>query len=55
MLKKSLNSYPKALRRVKFQDPETGKEIRLLTNNFELPPLTIALLYKKRWQIELFF
>lgn len=55
LLKKSLKAYPEKLRRVKFKDPDTGKEITLLTNNFDLPPLIIAQLYKKRWQIELFF
>jgi len=55
VLKKSLKAYPEKLRRVKFQVLETGKKIVLLTNNFELPAETVALLYKKRWQIELFF
>lgn len=55
MLKKSLKAYPKQLRRVKFRDTETNKTIILLTNNFELPADMIALLYKKRWNIELFF
>ncbi len=40
---------------MRFKDSDTKKEIILLTNNFELPPLLIAQLYKKRWQIELFF
>ena len=43
------------LRRVKFKDPETGKTLVFLTNNFALPALTIARLYKYRWQVELFF
>ena len=43
------------LRRVKFNDPETGKSLVFLTNNFALPALTIARLYKYRWQVELFF
>ena len=43
------------LRRVKFKDPETGKTLVFLTNNFALPALTIAKLYKYRWQVELFF
>ena len=47
--------YPVNLRRVKFRDPDTGKAYIFLTNNFELPALTIARLYKARWQIELFF
>ena len=55
LLKKSLKAYSQKLRRVKFKDSETRKEIILLTNNFDLPPLMITLLYKKRWQIELFF
>jgi IS4 transposase len=36
-------------------DPETGKTLAFLTNNTVLPPLTIAALYKNRWQVELFF
>jgi IS4 transposase len=47
--------YPENLRRVRFKDPETGKTLIFLTNNFVLPPLTIAALYKNRWQVELFF
>jgi IS4 transposase len=40
---------------VKFKDPETGKVFLFLTNHFELPAVTIAQLYKQRWQVELFF
>jgi IS4 transposase len=47
--------YPDKLRRVRFRDPETGKTLEFLTNNFTLPPLTIARIYKCRWQVELFF
>jgi len=47
--------YPEILRRITFKDPETGKRFTFLTNNFKLDALTIALLYKCRWQIELFF
>ncbi len=47
--------YPDKLRRIKYRDPETGKVLVLLTNNFTLPPLTVAQLYKCRWQVELFF
>jgi Transposase DDE domain/Domain of unknown function (DUF4372) len=47
--------YPQQLRRVRFRDPETGKRLVFLTNNFALPPVTVAALYKKRWQVELFF
>jgi Domain of unknown function (DUF4372)/Transposase DDE domain len=43
------------LRRVRFKDPETGKRLVFLSNNFVLPPLTITKLYRQRWQIELFF
>jgi len=43
------------LRRVKFKDPETKKTLVFLTNNFALPAMTIAKLYKNRWQVELFF
>ena len=47
--------YPDTLRRVKFKDPITGKTLVFLTNNFTLPALTIAKLYRSRWQVELFF
>jgi len=47
--------YPDFLRRIKYRDAETGKVYVFLTNNFELPALTIAQLYKERWKIELFF
>jgi len=47
--------YPQHLRRITFVDPETGKRLAFLTNNFVLPATTIAALYKKRWQVELFF
>lgn len=47
--------YPEHLRRVRFKDPETGKTLVFLTNNTALPPLSIAALYKHRWQVELFF
>src|ERR1700746_4059869 len=47
--------YPQHLRRVGFVDPETGKRLIFLTNHFVLPALTIALLYKRRWKVELFF
>lgn len=47
--------YPDALRRVKFYDEETKQILIFLTNNFKLPALDIARLYKMRWQIELFF
>jgi len=48
-------NYPRHLRRVRFCDPESGKRLVFLTNNFALPAETIAALYKKRWQVELFF
>jgi transposase len=47
--------YPQSLRRVKYVDPDTGKRLVFLTNNFVLDALTIAKLYKCRWQVELFF
>ena len=47
--------YPEQLRRIRFKDPESGKTLVFLTNNTSLPPLTIAALYKNRWQVELFF
>ena len=47
--------YPERLRRIRFNDAETGKALVFLTNHFELPALTIAALYKNRRQVELFF
>jgi hypothetical protein len=47
--------YPEQLRRIRFKDPESGKSLVFLTNNTALPALTIAALYKSRWQVELFF
>lgn len=47
--------YPEHLRRIRFNDPESGRTLVFLTNNTTLPPLTIAALYKSRWQVELFF
>ena len=51
----SQQGFPAPLRRVRFTDPETGKRLVFLTNNFALPALTITELYRQRWQIELFF
>ena len=47
--------YPEKLRRVKYHDLKTGKTFVFLTNNFALPAMTIADLYRCRWQVELFF
>ena len=52
---KSIEHYPDRLRRVSYRDPESGKALVFLTNNFDLPALTIAQLYKCRWRVELFF
>ena len=51
----SAENYPDHLRRIRFHDPGTGKTLAFPTNNNALPALTIAALYKSRWQIELFF
>jgi len=51
----SASVYPDALRRVSYFDTETNKRLKFLTNNFVLPALTIAQIYKCRWQVELFF
>jgi len=51
----SVKHYPDKLRRVHYVDAETGKSFVFLTNNFELSALTIAMLYKSRWKVELFF
>jgi len=47
--------YPIHLRRIRYKDPDSGKTLVFLTNNMTLPPLIIAALYKRRWQVELFF
>lgn len=52
---KSQRDYPEHLRRVRFKDPDTGKTLVFLTNNTALPAQVIAQLYKRRWQVELFF
>jgi len=54
-LLKSFKHYPDRLRRIHYRDPETGQALVFLTNNFDLPALTIAQLYKCRWRVELFF
>ena len=49
------HDYPQHLRRIKYYDAEHGRHLVFLTNNFDLPALTIAQLYRCRWQVELFF
>jgi hypothetical protein len=51
----SATDYPGKLRRIKYRDADTGKTFTFLTNNFDLPAMTVARLYKCRWRIELFF
>ena len=51
----SRKDYPSHLRRIRFRDPDTGKDLVFLTNQFTLPAATICALYKSRWQVELFF
>ena len=51
----SASAYPEPLRRVSYFDALTGKRLVFLSNNFTLPELTIAEIYKQRWQVELFF
>ena len=51
----SRKGFEPPLRRIKFNDPETGKRLVFLTNNFVLPALTITKLYRMRWRVELFF
>lgn len=51
----SARDYPDRLRRIGFHDAERNKRLVFLTNNFSLPALTIAQLYKCRWKVELFF
>ena len=52
---KANKEYPQHLRRIKFYDAEHDRHLVFLTNNFDLPALTIAQLYRCRWQVELFF
>ena len=52
---KSKWRYPDTLRLIRYVDPETGKRLRFMTNNTLLDATTVALLYRKRWKIELFF
>ena len=47
--------FPAPLRRVRLKDAESGRGLVFLSNNFELPALTVAKLYSMRWQVELFF
>ncbi|VAX16571.1 hypothetical protein MNBD_IGNAVI01-2520 [hydrothermal vent metagenome] len=51
----SAKDYPDKLRRIKYFNAEKNKKLVFLTNNFSVPAITIALLYKQRWQVELFF
>lgn len=51
----SRKDFATPLRRIRFKDPETGKRLVFLTNNFALPAITITELYRCRWQVELFF
>lgn len=51
----SAQDYPDHLRRIAYRDPETGKKLDFLTNDFTLLPLTVTELYRLRWQVELFF
>lgn len=52
---KTRGLYPDSLRLIRYVDPETGRRLKFLTNNLTLPATTVALLYRKRWRIELFF
>lgn len=52
---KSRADYPGYLRRIRYHDPDSGQWLEFLTNHLELPALSIARLYKARWQVELFF
>lgn len=52
---RSVEGYPDPLRRIRYKDPESGKTLVFLSNNFELPAQTITELYRCRWQVELFF
>ena len=54
-VRSSRKNFPAPLRRIRFRDPQSGKRLTFLTNNFTVPALTITQLYRQRWQIELFF
>lgn len=54
-LTKARRDFPSLLRKIRFVDAETGRTLVFLTNNLEVPALTIALIYRLRWRIELFF
>jgi hypothetical protein len=54
-LQRSRKAFPVLLRRIKYVDLETGKEFVFLTDNLEISALTVAMVYKLRWRIELFF
>jgi len=51
----SQRGYPARLRRIRYNDPETGKSLVFLSNHFGIPALSVCALYKSRWQVELFF
>jgi IS4 transposase len=53
--RQSATAYPDALRRVTYRDAETNLRLKFLTNNFTVPAVLIAQIYKCRWQVELFF
>ena len=52
---KTAGLYPQPLRRIGYWEEELGRKFVFLTNNFDLPALTIAQLYHRRWDVELFF
>jgi hypothetical protein len=54
-LERSRILYPEPLRRVRYRAPDTGMRLTFLTNDFQLPALTVTELYRQRWQVELFF
>ena len=51
----SRTDFPDRLRRIRYRDPERGRALVFLTNNFVLPPMTVADIHRSRWQVELFF
>jgi hypothetical protein len=54
-LEQTRERYPEPLRRVRYRHPGTARRLTFLTNDFQLPALTVAELYRRRWQVELFF
>lgn len=51
---KTAKLYPEPLRLIEYRDPESGEQLRFITNNFDISALEVANIYRNRWQIEVF-